>query len=312
MTRPTERSLWAGVLVAITTPFAPDGQIDHVEFVRHARWLSERNVGGIIVGGSLGEGSALSFEERLGLVGDLVPALRADLPIVAAVGASSTSDAVAQARRAEAAGARGLLVLPPYVYHGDRREVDAHFASVFRATDLPCMLYNNPAAYGTDVRAEQVLDLATEHSNLTGVKESSGDVRRITALRALLGDRIDIAVGLDDAILEGLQAGAVGWVAGLANALPEETMALFTAGRNGDSLRALEIYRWFLPLLRLDVGPKFVQQIKLVSGELGIGTARVRLPRLELEGTEREEVLALVRNCLSRRPGASTPGRGAP
>jgi dihydrodipicolinate synthase/N-acetylneuraminate lyase len=302
MTPPSKSSIWRGVLVATTTPFEPDGMIDHASFVQHARWMVDRKVDGIIVAGSLGEGSSLTLEEQTSLVADLVPALSDRVPVVAAVAAARTADAVDQARRAAKAGARGLLVLPPYVYHGDRRETNAHFGAIFRATELPCMLYNNPPAYVTDVGPEQVLELVEEHPTLTGVKESSGDVRRITALRALLGDRIEVAVGLDDAILEGLRAGATGWVAGLANAFPEESAALFEAGLRGDPVEATELYRWFLPLLRMDTGPKFVQEIKLVQAEFGPWSPRTRPPRLGLQDSERARVMETLRACMARPP----------
>lgn len=302
MARATGESIWSGVLVAITTPFAADGAVDRAELVRHARWLAERGVDGVVVGGSLGEGSALSSDERRSLVAELSPILPPSVPVIAAVGATTTSAAVEQARQARAAGARGLLVLPPYVYRGDRRETAAHFGAVFGATDLPCMLYNNPVAYGTDVGPDEVLELATEHPTLTGVKESSGDVRRVTSLTALLGERVDVAVGLDDALLEGVRAGARAWVAGLANALPDESVALWAAARSGPPERALALYRWFLPLLRLDTGPKFVQAIKLVTAELGFGSPRVRAPRLPLALAERDATLDTLRRCLALRP----------
>jgi 1-pyrroline-4-hydroxy-2-carboxylate deaminase len=302
MTRAAGASIWNGVLVAITTPFGVDGAIDHRGLVAHARWLAERGIDGVIVAGSLGEGSSLSADERVSLITDLAPVLPPTVPLIAAVGAARTSDAVALARRAKDAGARGLLVLPPYVYRGDRLETNAHFGAVFRATDLPCMLYNNPPAYGTDVGPEQLLELAGEHPTLAATKESGGDARRITALRALLGRRVEIAVGLDDALLEGVHAGAVGWVAGLANAFPDESVALFDAAHRGEFARADALYRWFLPLLRMDTVPKFVQQIKLVQEHLGQGSSRVRPPRLELSGTEREEILRVVRDRLKDRP----------
>ena len=302
MTRPSSEPVWTGLVVALTTPFENDGAIDHPSFVNHARWLAEHGVDGVVVAGSLGEGSALSSEERTSLVADLVPAVPGHVSVLCAVAAARTADAVAQARAAAKAGAAGLLVLPPYVYRGDRTETSAHFAAILGATDRPCMLYNNPMAYGTDVGPEQVLELAEEHPTLVAVKESSGDVRRITALKALLGDRIDVAVGLDDAVLEGISAGARGWVAGLANAFPDESVALFEAGSQGDKARATELYQWFLPLLRMDTSPKFVQQIKLVQEAMGLGHARVRAPRLALQGAEREQVLATLRDCLSRRP----------
>jgi 1-pyrroline-4-hydroxy-2-carboxylate deaminase len=302
VSRPARPSLWEGVLPALTTPFAADGSVDRPAGIAHARWMAERGIRGVIVGGSLGEGATLSVDERTQMVTDLVGALPNSLPVVAAVAAPRTSDAVEQARRAAAAGVSGVLVLPPYVYRGDRTETRAHFSSVLGATDLPCMLYNNPVAYGTDVPPELVLELAVEHSNLTGVKESSGDVRRITALRALLGERIEVAVGLDEAVLEGMKAGAVGWVAGLANALPAESVELFSLAQHGEDAAALSLYRWFLPLLRMDTVPKFVQLIKLLESEVGVGSPRVRLPRLELSGSEREEALTMIRECLARRP----------
>jgi len=294
--------VWRGVLVALTTPFDRDLQIDRAALRTQAAWLIDHRVQGIVAGGSLGEGSTLSLEERLVLVRELVAELRGRAPVVAAVAASRTSDAAAFARDAAAAGARGLLVLPPYVYRPDTRETLSHFSEVLGATPLPCMLYNNPSAYGTDVLPEQILTLVEGHSNLTGVKESSGDVRRITAIRALLGDRVDLAVGLDDAILEGLHAGAVGWVAGLANAFPDASVELFDRVHRGDAESAFELYRWFLPLLRMDTTIKFVQQIKFVQSEVGRGSARVRPPRLELQGDELIAARATVREALAHPP----------
>jgi 4-hydroxy-tetrahydrodipicolinate synthase len=194
------------------------------------------------------------------------------------------------------------MVLPPYVYRGDERETEAHFRAVIAATGLPCMLYNNPIAYGTDVVPDQLARLA-QLPNLTAVKESSADVRRITAIRARLGDRLNVFVGVDDLIIEGIQAGAVGWIAGLVNALPAESVRLFDWARAGRLEEARRLYEWFLPLLRLDVVPKFVQLIKLVQQELAMGSERVRPPRLELAGDEREGALRLIRQRLAQRPG---------
>ncbi len=294
------------MLVAITTPFAPDESIDGEAFARHVRWLADHGVDGVIIAGSLGEGASLSTEERVSLVDAARAALPTSALVVAAIGAARTHEAVRLARVAATAGATGLLVLPPYVYRTDAREARVHFSAVLDATPLPCMLYNNPAAYGFDLSAEDVLALATDHANLVAVKESSGDVRRISAIRALLGDRIDVAVGLDDAIVEGVAAGATGWVAGLANALPAESLALFHgAGRASDpAIRAL--YAWFLPLLRMDTTVKFVQQIKLLESELGVGTPRVRAPRQELEGEERARTLSVIRERLASRPSLPT------
>lgn len=178
----------------------------------------------------------------------------------------------------------------------------AHVAAVFRATPLSCMLYNNPVAYGTDFLPEQIRELASEFENLHAVKESSTDVRRVSAIRALVGSRIEISIGVDDAVLEAVSAGATGWVAGLANALPRESVELFDYGIQGEVRKAFDLYRWFLPLLRMDTVPKFVQLIKLVQAEVGRGHARVRPPRLELEGNELEQARKLTRETLRTRP----------
>ncbi|MCI4352847.1 MAG: dihydrodipicolinate synthase family protein [Thermoplasmata archaeon] len=296
------RRVWRGVLPAVTTPFGSDLSVDLDAFARHCRWLTDRGCSGVIVLGSLGEGGVLDPSEKGAVVETAVRALDGRRPVIAAVAALRTSDAVAFARRAVVAGASGLLVLPPYVYRGDWRETREHFSAVLRSTNLPCMLYNNPVAYGTDVLPNQLLDLASEHPTLRAVKESSMDVRRFTAIRALLGERVDIAVGVDDEILEGIDGGATSWVAGLANAFPAESVELFRRATDGHRAPALELYRWFLPLLRMDSSPKFVQLIKLLQAEMGLGNARVRPPRLELEGDERAHALESLRSALGTRP----------
>lgn len=293
---------WEGVLPAITTPFREDLSLDLDFLKRHVRWLADSGCRGVVALGSLGEGATLRQEEKLAVLSACREALPEDVPLAAGVAALSTAEAVELAEAAEACGCAGLMVLPPYVYRGDARETLAHFEAVIRATGLSCMLYNNPIAYGTDVLPEQLLDLAARLPNLAAVKESSADVRRVTAIRALLRDRLAISVGVDDLILEGLEAGAVGWVAGLVNALPLESVRLFELARAGRRDEARRLYEWFLPLLRLDVVPKFVQLIKLVQAELGQGSARVRPPRLELQGQEREEALSLIRQRLAQRP----------
>ncbi|MDP3072059.1 MAG: dihydrodipicolinate synthase family protein [Opitutaceae bacterium] len=285
---------WTGVLPALTTNLRPRGAIDHAAFARHGRWMIESGCTGLVVGGSLGEAATLSFEEKLALVRTAVRAAGDRVPVVLGVAALSTAEAVALARGAAKAGAAGLMVLPPYVYSTDWREMKAHLAAVFRATKLPCLLYNNPPAYKTDYVPAQIAELAAEFSTLRAVKESSGDTRRVTAIRHLVGDRLALLVGMDDAIVEGLAAGARGWIAGLVNAFPVESVALFNAAIVGDTARADAIYRWFLPLLRLDTVPKFVQHIKWIQQEMGCGTATIRAPRLPLDGAD----LALVRATL--------------
>ncbi len=312
MTTTSRSDLWHGVLVAATTPFGADLAVDREAWQAHVRWLVDAGSAGIVVAGSLGEGSTLSPGEKLDLAKDAAATAGRRAPVIGAVAAARTADAVALARGFAEAGAQGLLVLPPYVYRGDVRETNEHFREVFRATELPCMLYNNPIAYGTDVLPEQVLELAEDEPTLAAVKESSGDVRRITALKALLGERVEVAVGLDDAILEGIAAGATGWVAGLANAFPEESVELFALARRGAAEPARELYRWFLPLLRLDTRPKFVQLIKQVQAESGRGSARVRPPRRELAGEELAGVRLLVAEAARTHPNvARAKSRGA-
>ncbi len=298
---------WTGVMPAITTPFTePDqdhrSQVDHTFLAHHARWLVDHGCTGIIGLGSLGEGATLDFAEKCGVLRTLVEAVGERVPVISAISALSTSEARRLARNARDIGCRGLMVLPPYVHKGPWHEMEAHFDAVFEATNLSCMLYNNPIAYGLDVTPERIAAFADKHANLHATKESSGDARRVTAVKALVGDRLRVFVGLDDMLVEGVQAGASGWVAGLVNALPAESVELFEAARQGDVARAFALYRWFLPLLRLDVVPEFVQLIKLVQAEVGMGSETVRLPRQPVRGELREHALRLVRDHLERRP----------
>lgn len=293
---------WKGVMPAITTCFNQDLSVDHGFMAEHCRWLLENGCTGIVALGSLGEGATLTFEEKRDILRTCVKAVRGRGPVVGSVSALSTSEAVTLAKMAAVAGCDGLMVLPPYVYKGNWREMKAHVAAIFSATPLGCMVYNNPIAYGTDFLPEQIQELAEEYSNLQAVKESSADVRRVSAIRALLGERLEICVGVDDAVLEAIGAGARGWIAGLANALPRESVELFVCGLHGESDKAFELYRWFLPLLRMDTVPNFVQLIKLVQAEVGIGNTQVRPPRLELTGDELAQNKEIIRNALQSRP----------
>lgn len=295
---------WKGVMPAITTCFHDDLSVDHAFMGKHCRWLLDNGCSGIVALGSLGEGATLAFEEKVEILRACIDSAQGRAPVVAAISALSTAEAVALAKAAADAGCDGLMVLPPYVYKGDWREMKNHVAAVFRATPLSCMLYNNPVAYGTDFLPEQIQELAAEHENLAAVKESSADVRRVAAIRALLNRRLEICVGVDDAVLEAVNMGATGWIAGLANALPRESVELFNCGVRGENERAFELYRWFLPLLRMDTVPKFVQLIKLVQAEVGMGNARVRPPRLELEGEELERTRKIIHDTLQARTQA--------
>jgi 4-hydroxy-tetrahydrodipicolinate synthase len=295
-------SIFRGVIPAVTTPFSDDLQIDHAFLGKHVAWLVESGASGIVPLGSLGEGATLGYDEKLQVLKTCIAACAGRAPVAPGIAALATADAVRLARDAEAAGCGGLMALPAYVHNGAWHETRAHFEAVIGATQLPCMLYNNPIAYGTDFTPACIGELAGAHANLVAVKESSGDARRITAVRAALGERIDVLVGLDDMLLEGVAAGARGWVAGLVNALPHESVRLFELAADGHHDAAVALYRWFLPLLRLDTVPEFVQLIKLVQHEVGHGSERVRAPRLLLAGEARASALAVVQRALAERP----------
>jgi 4-hydroxy-tetrahydrodipicolinate synthase len=307
---------WTGVMPAITTPFTADGEVDHDFLASHALWMIEAGCTGIVALGSLGEAATLSVPEKLDVLRTLAKALHGRVPLVAGIAALSTDEACGLAQAAAEVGCAGLMVLPPYVYSTDWREMRAHVAAVIQATDLPCMLYNNPIAYRTDFKPEQIEELAHAHSNLVAVKESSADIRRIAAIRHRLGSRLAILVGVDDVIVEGIAAGATGWVAGLVNAMPVESVRLFDLAMRANSLdlpaatqaqvraEVDALYAWFHALLTLDTVPKFVQLIKLVQQQVGHGHERVRAPRLVLEGAEREQALALIAAKLAVRPNA--------
>jgi Dihydrodipicolinate synthase/N-acetylneuraminate lyase len=293
---------WNGVLPAITTPFNADLSVDHRFLAEHGRWMLDQGCIGLVPLGSLGEGATLTGPEKRQVLETCVEAAGERTPVIPGIAALSTVEAVTLARDAQSLGCRGLMVLPPYVYSSDWREMKAHVAAVIGATNLPCMLYNNPVAYRTDFTPEQIAELAGEFPNLEAVKESSTDVRRVTAIRALIGDRLSIAMGVDDAIVEGIDAGATGWIAGLVNAFPLESVALYRHAMSGRREEALALYRWFLPLLRMDTVPKFVQLIKLVQEQVGRGSARVRGPRLEVDGVERTQALAVIEHAIATRP----------
>jgi len=303
---------WTGVMPAMTTAFLPDFSVDHSTVAGHAQWLIANGCTGIVCLGSLGEAATLTFGEKVAVLETVVSAVGGKAPVVSAISALSTAEAIELAKAAHAAGCSGLMILPPYVYKGDWRENKTHVAAILKATPLPGMLYNNPVAYGADFLPEQIAELAQEFANFAAVKESSTDVRRVTAIRALLGDRLAIFVGVDDAIVEGIAAGAIGWVAGLVNALPRESVDLFNLARAGKTRETFELYRWFLPLLRMDTVPKFIQLIKQVQQEAGVGSARVRAPRLQLAGSELAETRAAFASAQAHRPAiavASTPFR---
>ena len=296
-----EQRDWLGVFSAITTPFTPDLAVDHAFLREHTAWLVDNGCTGIVALGSLGESATLTFDEKVAILESCRAAVGGRVPVIAGIAGLSTVECVALARRAAAVGCDGLMVLPAYVYRGDWRETEAHFSAVIEATPLSSMLYNNPIAYGTDVTADQLAELA-RHDNLHAVKESSGDVRRVTAVLERLGDRLNVFAGLDDMIVESVAMGGSGWIAGLVNAFPAESVRLFELARDGRREEARALYEWFLPLLRLDTLPKFVQLIKLAQVAVGKGTARVRPPRLELVGDELAEYDDLIQRHVRSAP----------
>ena len=287
-----DRKDWRGVFAAITTPLRADYTVDHDALARHVSWLIDSGCTGIVPNGSLGESATLAFSEKVEILRTCCRAAAGRAPVVAGIAGLATGECVQLAREAEGAGCDGIMALPAYVYVSDWRETRAHYSAVISATSLSCMLYNNPIAYRTDVTAPQLAELADEHDNLHAMKESSGDVRRVTAVREQLGDRIAV-------------------FAGLVNALPEESVRLVELARAGRWAEASALYHWFLPLLRMDTLPKFVQLIKLVQAEVGRGATTVRPPRLALEGDELHDALAVIRRQLARRPGAAVGARPA-
>jgi 1-pyrroline-4-hydroxy-2-carboxylate deaminase len=292
---------WRGVIPAITTPFNEDLSVDHGFLARHCAWLVDNGCDGVVALGSLGEGATLTPLEKRQVLETCVRAIGDRAYVVAGVSALSSAEAVSIARTAEAAGCHGLMVLPPYVYVGDWREMRAHVSAVLEATPLSSMLYNNPVAYTVDFLPPHVVELMDANPTLAAIKESSSDVRRVAALRVLAGERLQILCGVDDLIVEAVYAGAVGWIAGLVNAFPKESVDLFNHALEGEKEKAFEIYRWFLPLLRMDTVPKFVQLIKFVQEAVGMGSARVRPPRLPLIGRELDQAKALLAEALVNR-----------
>lgn len=241
---------WKGVIPAITTPFNEDLSIDFAFLEQHCKWLVDNGCKGVVALGSLGEGATLTREEKDRVLEMCVKAVGHNAFVVAGISSLSTAEAISIAQSAEAIGCHALMVLPPYVYVGDWREMKGHASAVLASTSLSAMLYNNPIAYATDFLPEHVHELLQEHPNLHAIKESSADVRRVTALRAAAGNRLEIFVGVDDVLVESVYAGAVGWIAGLVNAFPAESVKLFDLAAEGKQDEAFDLYRWFLPLLR--------------------------------------------------------------
>lgn len=292
---------WKGVYPALTTPFTEDDRIDYAVFEKNLHAQMDAGVDGVILGGTLGEASSLLNEEKYDLVRFTVEKTAGRIPVVMNIAEQTTRAAIAAARAAEDCGASGLMLLPPMRYKADDRETLEYFRAVAEAGPLPIMIYNNPVDYKILVTLDMFAVMA-DWPTIQAVKESTRDVSNVTRMINRFGDRFSILCGVDTLALESLFMGAHGWVAGLVDAFPRETVAIYRHVQAGRHAEALAIYRWFLPLLELDIHPKLVQYIKLAELATGIGTEHVRAPRLPLEGDEFAEVWGVIQEALAKRP----------
>lgn len=300
-------SIWRGVHAAITTKFDEDENVDLDAVRADVQFQIEGGVDAVICCGSLGEASTLVADEKIAIARAAKEAAAGRVPVMLTVAEDSTRAGIRLAERAAELELDGLMVLPAMRYVSTPRETTAHFRTMAKATDLPIMVYNNPIAYAVDITPEMFAELADE-PNFVAMKESSGDVRRITDIINLLGDRYAIFTGVDDLALESLMLGAVGWVAGLVCAFPRETVAIYRLATHGRYEEAREIYRWFMPLLHLDVSHRFVQNIKVVEEMVRGTSTTVRAPRLELEGAELERVREIVAAAIETQPDLARYG----
>ncbi len=292
---------WTGVYPALTTKFTADDKLDFNLFEKNLKAQLDAGVEGVILGGTLGEASVLSSAEKFDLVKFTVDKVQGKVPVVMNIAEGSTREAVKLATQAEKYGATGLMMLPPMRYTSDHRETIAYFKAVAESSELPVMIYNNPVDYKIEVTLDMFYELA-DNKNIQAVKESTRDVTNVTRMINRFGSRFKILCGVDTLAMEELMLGADGWVAGLVCAFPKETVAVYKLTKAGKIEEALKIYRWFLPLLELDIHPKLVQYIKLAEQETGIGSEQVRPPRLPLVGEERERILGIIREGIKSRP----------
>ena len=295
---------WKGVMPAITTQFTADDQLDLAAFTTNLHSQVNAGASGIILGGTLGEASTLSPEEKNILVATTLKEVGDRAAVILNIAEQSTKAAIDAAQNAEAQGANGLMLLPPMRYKATDRETVAYFKAVAEATSLPIMIYNNPVDYKIEVTLDMFEELKV-HENINAIKESTRDITNITRLRSRFGVRFSILCGVDTLAMEALVMGADGWVAGLVDAYPEETCAIYHYVKAGEIDKALDIYRWFMPLLELDISPQLVQNIKLCEVATGLGTGHVRAPRLPLEGEEKRRVLDIIDTAMKSRKDIS-------
>jgi len=292
---------WSGVMPAVTTKFTNEDTLDLVNFEINIKAQVEAGVSGIILGGTLGEASTLTPEEKKILIEKTIEIVQGKIPVIINIAEQSTKDAIEAARLAKKYGAQGLMMLPPMRYKADSRETVTYFIKVANSTTLPIMIYNNPVDYGIEVTLDMLSELS-KCNNIQAVKESTRDISNVSRMRNRFGDRFAILCGVDTLALESIIMGADGWVAGLVCAFPKETVAICNLAKAGKIKEAIAIYRWFLPLLELDISTKLVQNIKLAEVATGIGTENVREPRLPLVGEERKRVLDILNEGLKTRP----------
>lgn len=292
---------WKGVMPAVTTKFTDDDRLDLIMFEKNIQAQLDAGVHGIVLGGTLGEASTLLDEEKRELTKATVAMVKGKVPVMMNIAEQSTKGAILAAQKAEEDGAQGLMMLPPMRYKAGDRETVAYFKAVANHTSLPIMVYNNPVDYKIEVTLDMFEELL-DCKNIEAVKESTRDISNITRIKNRFGDRLKIMTGVDTLALESLLMGADGWIAGLVCAFPRETVAIYELQKAGRIQEAIEIYRWFLPLLELDIHPKLVQNIKLTEVYTGIGTENVRAPRLPLTGEERNKVIQIIKQGLSNRP----------
>ena len=292
---------WNGVFPAVTTKFTLDDRLDFQTFEKNLDAQLAAGVNGIIIGGTLGESSVLSAQEKDELLNFTIEKVEGKVPVVLNIAEGATRDAIKIAESAQKKGISGLMLLPPMRYKSDHKETVTYFKAVADSTDLQIMIYNNPVDYKVDVTLDMFEDLVSR-KNIDAVKESTRDVVNVTRMLNRFGDRFSVMAGVDTLALESLVMGAKGWVAGLVCAFPRETVAIYNLVMEGKIKEAIEINRWFMPLLELDTVSKLVQYIKLAEAEVGLGTETVRAPRLILSGSERTEVLNIIRQALKKRP----------
>lgn len=293
---------WKGVMPAVTTPFTANDELDIELFKVNIKAQLQAGVHGLVLGGTLGEASTLTDEERRVLTRETVAFVKGKVPVLMNIAEQTTKAAISLAKTAEADGAKGLMMLPPMRYKASDNEVVAYFKAVANSTSLPIMIYNNPVDYKIEVTLDMFDALIKTCPNIQAVKESTRDTTNITRIKNRFGDRLAIMTGVDTIALESLLIGADGWVAGLIDAFPAETVAIYELQKAGKIKEALEIYRWFMPLLELDINPKLVQYIKLASTYTNIGSEFVRAPRLVLQGDERKTIIKIIEDALQTRP----------